>query len=42
MCAEMGFSGGRRGARGEARVAGGVVVESVCFGGSGGGVCVCV
>lgn len=41
MCAEMGFSRGRRGAGGEVRVAGEVVVESICFGG-GGEVCVCV
>lgn len=41
MCAEMGFSRGRRGAGGEVRVAGEVVVESICFGG-GGEVCVCI
>lgn len=40
MCAEMEFSRGRRGARGEVRIAGEVVVECICFG--SGEVCVCV
>lgn len=42
VCAEMGFTWGQRGTRGEVNIAGEVIVESICFGRGGGGeVCRC-